>query len=339
MESFDQHWKKTISVLFFLTAATVVMFFVSLNTGLTKIPPLEVIQTLFGAGDEGTRMVLFDFRLPRMVLALLVGAGISLAGAILQGVSQNALADPGILGINAGAGFAVVLFMFFSQGTGFAIRTLSIFSLPFTALLGAFAAALLIYIIAWKNGVTPVRLILVGIGVNSAFGAAMLVFQLMMEPNDFTKALVWLSGTIWGTNWTFVLALLPWLLILTPIAFYKARVLDVLNLGDPIAIGLGSHVERERRILLVLAVALAGACVSVGGGITFLGLVAPHLAKRIVGSKHARMLPVTVLLGAFLLLTADTIGRVILAPAEIPVGLVVSILGAPYFIYLLMKTR
>ncbi|WP_080848529.1 FecCD family ABC transporter permease [Cytobacillus gottheilii] len=339
MDSYGHQWKKTISVLSILTVATIVMFFVSLNTGLTKIPPLEVVKTIFGAGDEGTKMVLFDFRLPRMVLALLVGAGISLAGAILQGVSQNALADPGILGINAGAGFAVVLFMFFSQGTGFAIGALSIFSLPFTALAGAFVAALLIYVIAWKNGVTPVRLILVGIGINSAFGAAMLVFQLMMEPNDFTKALVWLSGTIWGTNWTFVLALLPWLLIFTPIAFYKARVLDVLNLGDPMAIGLGSHVERERRILLIIAVALAGACVSVGGGITFLGLVAPHLAKRIVGAKHARMLPVTVMLGAFLLLTADTIGRVVLAPAELPVGLVVSILGAPYFIYLLMKTR
>lgn len=339
MNRYGQEWKKTISTLVILIAATIVMFFISLNTGLTKIPPAEVLKTLAGQGTAANEIVLFDFRLPRMVMALLVGAGIAVAGGILQGVSQNGLADPGILGINAGAGFTVVLYMYFLQGSTFLAGNLSIFTLPFTALFGALLAAFLIYVIAWKKGVTPIRLILVGIGINAAFGAGMLVFQLMMEPTDFTKALVWLSGTIWGTNWYFVLAILPWILLLIPFVIYKARVLDVLNLGDPMAIGLGAHVERERRILLILAVILAGVCVAVGGGITFLGLVAPHLAKRIVGSKHARMLPVTAVLGAFLLLAADTLGRVIFSPAEIPVGLVVSVLGAPYFIYLLMKTR
>lgn len=152
------------------------------------------------------------------------------------------------------------------------------------------------------------------------------------------KAIIWLSGTIWGTNWTFVLALLPWIFILIPLTIYKSRYLDVLHLSDPIAISVGVDIERERRILLFISVALAGACVSVGGGITFLGLIAPHIARRLIGARHAKILPATALIGGLLLLSADTLGRVIMAPMELPVGLVVSILGAPYFIYLLVKT-
>lgn len=318
---------------------TVIVFFLSINAGYIKIPLSEVMATLIGKGTEENELTIFSFRLPRIILALLVGIGISVSGAILQGVSQNPLADPGILGINSGAGFAVVLYMFFFQGTAFFTEALSIFIMPLTALIGAFIAAMLIYFLSWKNGqVTPIRMLLVGIGINAAFGAGLIIFQMKMEPIDFTKALVWLSGTIWGTNWTYVLALLPWLLLLIPFAIYKARFLDVLRLGDPVAIGVGVQIEKERRTLLLVAVALAGACVSVGGGITFLGLIAPHIARRLVGARHAKILPLTVCIGGLLLLSADTLGRIIMAPMEIPVGLVVSILGAPYFIYLLVKS-
>ncbi|MGZ9584877.1 FecCD family ABC transporter permease [Paenibacillus marinisediminis] len=338
-----QHDKQNIKTwyigitLFILIA---IMFFVSLNAGYIKIPLEDVMKSIFGISEGRSNLVLFEFRLPRMVLALLIGAGIAVSGAILQSISQNPLADPGILGINAGAGFAVVLYMFFFQGTAFITGKLSIFALPFAALVGAFVAAMLIYILAWKNkGVTPTRLILVGIGVNAAFSAGLIVLQMKMNPNDFMDALVWLSGSIWGTNWTFVWSLLPWIIILIPLAIYKSRTLDILRLGDPIAIGLGAHVERDRRLLLLIAVGLAGACVAAGGGITFLGLIAPHLAKQLVGARHARIIPISALLGALLLLSADALGRVIIAPAELPVGLVVSILGAPYFIYLLIKTN
>ena len=296
----------------------VLVFFISINAGYIKIPLGDIIK---------------------IVLAILVGMGIAISGAILQGLSQNPLADPGIIGINSGAGFAVVLYMFFFRGTTFLTGWASIFIMPFTALLGAFLAAFLIYVLSWKNGrVTPVRLLLVGIGINAAFGAGLVIFQMKMEPNDFMKTIVWLAGTIWGTNWTFVWALLPWLLILIPITFYKSRILDVMGLGDQIAIGVGLPIEKERRLLLLISVALAGACVSVGGGITFLGLIAPHIARKLVGPRHIRLLPMTAALGGLLLLSADTIGRVILAPMELPVGIVVSILGAPYFIYLLVKS-
>lgn len=209
--------------------------------------------------------------------------------------------------------------------------------MPFAALLGAFAAALLIYTVAWKDGVTPVRLILSGIGVNAGFGAFIIVFQLMMDPNDFMKATIWLSGSIWGTSWPYVGAVLPWIVLLIPWVLYKSRYLNAMQLGDQAAAGLGIRVERERRVLLFIAVALAGACVSVGGGITFLGLIAPHLARKLVGPRHQSYLPVSALLGALLLLGADMIGKMLMANAEVPVGLVVACLGAPYFIYLLIK--
>ncbi|WP_371874877.1 FecCD family ABC transporter permease [Caldalkalibacillus thermarum] len=339
MEQVRRANKKPLLVIGILSGLIFLSFFISLNTGVSRIAPLDVIKTLAGFGTEKEQLVLFEFRLPRVVIALLIGAGLAVSGAILQGVSQNGLADPGILGINAGAGCAVVLFIFFFQGSAASLSQFSIFVIPFFALLGAFLAALLIYVLAWKKGVAPVRLILVGIGINAAFSAALIIFQLKMTPHDFMQAAIWLAGSIWGTSWSYVWAVLPWIVLLIPFAVYKARYLNVLNLGDQVATGLGVTVEKERGILLFLAVALAGACVAFGGGIAFLGLVAPHLARRLVGPKHEVLIPASALMGALLLLTADTIGRHLLAPSEIPVGLVVSILGAPYFIYLLMKTN
>ncbi|MEK4014950.1 FecCD family ABC transporter permease [Peribacillus sp. FSL M8-0224] len=325
-------------LLLLTSVLTVIVFFISINAGYIKIPLIDVISTLSGNGTAQNELTMLEFRLPRIVLAILVGMGIAISGAILQGISQNPLADPGILGINAGAGFTVVLYMFFFQGTAFFNGWSSVFIMPFTALVGSFLAAFLIYALSWKKGqVTPARLLLVGIGINAAFGAGLVIFQMKMEPNNFMKALIWLSGTIWGTNWTFVWALLPWLVVLIPLAIYKSKVLDVLRLGDPIAIGVGVQIEKERRLLLLISVALAGVCVSVGGGITFLGLIAPHIARRLVGARHAKLLPLTAILGSLLLLSADTLGRVIMAPMELPVGIIVSILGAPYFIYLLVK--
>lgn len=209
--------------------------------------------------------------------------------------------------------------------------------MPFSALLGALIAAGLIYVIAWKDGVSPVRLVLVGIDINSAFAALIVIFQLMMDPRDFTQATIWITGSIWSASWDYVFAVLPWICIFVPIALYKSHKLNLLQLGENTAAGLGVPIEKERGILLFISVALAGACVSVGGGISFLGLIAPHLARRIIGPRHQALLPVAALIGAFLLLTADTIGKNLMATTEIPVGLVVSCLGAPYFIYLLIK--
>lgn len=331
--------RKFFVLITLLFIVTVITFIISLNLGVVRIAPIDVFKTLMGRGTARDQLVLVDFRLPRMILSLLIGAGLAVSGAILQGVTKNELADPGILGINTGAGFMVILFIYFFQGSMNSVSTLGIFLLPLFALVGAVIAAFLIYVLAWKKGIDPVRLILVGIGVNSGFGAAIIIFQLKMNPQDFMQAAVWLSGDIWGTNWKFVAILAPLILLLLPFALYKAHILNIMNLGDQVATGLGIQVEKERRLLLLVAVALAGFSVAAGGGIAFLGLVAPHIAKRLIGPKHQLFLPITAVLGSFLLLLADTIGRNLLAPTQIPVGIVVAIFSAPYFIFLLMKAK
>ncbi|QDI92080.1 iron ABC transporter permease [Salicibibacter halophilus] len=313
------------------------VFFLSLQMGTMTIAPPDVLRTLMGDGTEQHALVLFEFRLPRMVIALLAGAGLAVSGLILQSLSRNELADPGILGINAGAGLAIVLFIYFFQGSYTTLGD-TIFALPLFAFVGAITAAFLIYTLAWKKGVTPIRLVLVGIGLNAGFTAILIVFQLRMNPNDFMQATVWLNGDIWGTSWANTLAVLPWILLLIPLVIAHARTLNILRLGDPPAVSLGVKVERNRRHLLVWAVMLAGVSVSVGGAISFLGLVAPHIARRLVGPRHQAMIPTAALMGALILLFADMIGRNVLSPSEIPVGIVVAVIGAPYFLYLLMKT-
>lgn len=313
--------------------------FLSLNMGVISISPKEVIQTLMQNGTDQQELVLFNFRLPGIILALLIGAGLAVSGAIMQGITQNGLADPGILGINTGAGFAIVLFLFFFQGVIPSSSPLSIFAMPFVALVGALTAAVIIYALAWKKGVTTIRLVLVGIGVNAAFSALLTIMQLKMDPQNYRQVTIWLSGDIWNANWDFVFALLPWMLILIPIAIKKSKSLNVFNLGDDVASGLGIKVEKERGILLFIAVALAGASVAAGGAIAFLGLVVPHIVRKIVGPMHQYVIPISALLGAVLLMVADIIGSNLLAPSSIPVGIVVSIVSTPYFIYLLMKTK
>lgn len=295
------------------------------------------MKTLFGMGTQKQSLILFDFRLPRIVISVLIGAGLAVSGCVLQGISRNSLADPGILGINAGAGLTVMLFISFYPSTTAA----PVFLLPLLALVGAGLTAALIYTLAYKRhqGLMPIRLILTGIAVAAGISAATIVLMLRLSPEKYQTVATWMAGSIWGTNWKFVLALLPWIIVLLPFVFYKARVMNALNLGDQIATGLGAPVEKERLVLLAAAVGLAGSCVAVSGGIGFVGLIAPHLARRLVGSKHQILLPASALAGSLLVITADTIGRWILQPSEVPTGIVVAVIGAPYFLYLLVKTK
>ncbi len=321
----------TFSVLLILS------FIVSMNTGYTKLSPLDTLRTLFGGGSEKENLILFSFRLPRIVVSILVGAGLALSGCIIQGVSRNALADPGLLGINAGAGLTVILFVLFFGSQS----TITIFTLPFLALIGAGITAVLIYTLSYKRqiGIAPIRLILTGVAVQAGISALTTVLVVKLDDTQFDFVATWQAGSIWGSNWKFVLALLPWLLLLIPYVLSKARALDVLNLGDDIAYGLGASVEKERRGLLAAAVALAAACVAVSGSISFVGLLAPHLARRLVGPRHRVLLPACALAGAVLVSVSDTIARVIVQPFEIPTGIMVAIVGAPYFLYLLTKSK
>ncbi|WP_339157257.1 iron ABC transporter permease [Paenibacillus sp. FSL W8-0186] len=329
--------QRGILVMAILGILIVCAFIVSMNTGFIRLSPLDVLKTLFGMGTDKQSLILFDFRLPRIVISVLIGAGLAVSGCILQGISRNPLADPGILGINAGAGLMVMLYVSFFPTTSFR----SIFLLPLLALLGAGLTAALIYALSYKRneGVSPTRLILTGIGVAAGISSAMIVLTLKLDPQKYQFMATWLAGSIWGSNWKFVLALLPWIVVLLPLAFYKARVMNILNLGENSATGLGIPVEKERLLLLAVAVGLAGSSVAVSGGIGFVGLIAPHLARRLVGPKHELLLPASAMTGALLVIVADTIGRWLMQPTEIPTGIVVAVIGAPYFLYLLSKVK
>lgn len=321
----------TFFILIFIT------FFISMNTGFSRLTPMEVINTLLGQGTDKQNLTLFELRLPRIVISILVGAGLALSGCILQGISRNDMADPGILGINAGAGLMVVLFIASFQ-TSTAAPSLY---LPFLALIGGGLTAVLIYLLSYKKheGLLPTRFLLTGISVSVGLIALINVLALRLHPSKYEFIAVWLAGRLVGTTWDQVFALLPWVVLLFLLVFYRSRKLDVMTFGDKMATGLGVSVEKERLLMYGAATALAAACVSVSGGIGFVGLIAPHLARKLIGNNHKYLLPTSALTGGLLLLIADTIGRSLFLPSEIPAGIVVAVIGAPYFLYLLARAR
>ncbi|GGJ71341.1 iron ABC transporter permease [Virgibacillus kapii] len=330
-----------ILTIFIMLCLISLVFYISITNGSFDISVSNVIRTILRINpNEDYDLVIFDFRLPRIVIAGLVGLGLGMAGAVIQGVTRNGLADPGILGINAGAGAAIVAFMFFFQGNMNGTDLLSIMMQPIFGLVGGLLAAAIIFLFAWKNGkLDPQRLILTGIAIGSGFGAFSLYLSLKMKASDFEMATVWISGTIYNANWYYSLSMLPWLIIFIPIIYKKAYSLDLLQLEETSLKSLGMAVEREKSWLLISAVAIVSACVSVSGSIGFVGLMAPHIARRLIGLKHRYILPVSGLLGVLLVMASDFVAKTVFAPAELPVGIVISLIGVPYFLYLLVKTK
>lgn len=332
-----QKEKRAKVILLVLLVLIIACFLISLNIGYIRLSPIEVLLTIFGQGTDQQELILYDFRLPRMIIALLVGMGLAVSGAVLQGIVRNPLADPGIIGINAGAGLAVMLFISFFASTSDA----PVYLMPLVACFGAVGAAVIIYLLSYKRneGISPIRLVLTGVAIAAGINAFMIVLTLNLDPENYQFVATWLAGSIWGSSWKFIIALLPWLLILIPFVYAKASVLNILNLGEETAIGLGTDLEKERRLLLFAAVGLAAASVSVSGGIGFVGLIAPHLTRQLIGSRNELVIPIAAFVGALLLLIADTIGRWILQPSEIPAGVIVAVIGAPYFLYLLARLK
>lgn len=327
--------KRTGMIISITAILLLIAFIISVATGFASMSPLRLVNTLLGQGTPKEELILFTFRLPRILVTILAGVGLAISGAILQSITRNPLADPGILGINAGAGLAVVFFvMIFGSSAG-----TYIYILPLFALCGGMITAIIIYLLSFKKGegIDPGRMLLVGVGLSTAISGAILTLASKIAREDYDFFANWMAGRIWGDDWVFVLALLPWLLLLLPLVYRKSNVLNTMSLNENLSIGLGVRVEKERYILLLIAVALAASAVSVSGGIAFVGLMAPHIARSLVGPRHQLYLPVAAMLGAILLLIADTIGRVLLDPSGIPAGVIVSIIGAPYFMYLMAK--
>ncbi|KXH80653.1 iron ABC transporter permease [Sporosarcina sp. HYO08] len=327
--------KKQRLLFWLLIFLIVITALIGMGMGYASLSYDRLLPTLVGQGTFKEEFVLFSIRLPRIIITILAGMALALSGAILQGITRNDLADPGIIGINAGAGAAVALFFLFApiQAENFA------YMLPVVAFLGAFVTVCLIYAFSYnrQTGLQPIQLILVGIGFAMALSGLMIVLISSAERAKVDFVVKWLAGNIWGADWPFIWAILPWLVVLIPFTLYRANRLNLLSLSEPAAIGLGISLQRERIVLLLTAVALAASAVSVTGGIAFIGLMAPHLAKALVGPRNQLYLPLAILIGGWLLLLADTVGRNIVEPDGIPAGIMAALIGAPYFMYLLMK--
>lgn len=322
-------------VLAILAALLILGIWVDINAGYRHISPEEIWNILWGKGEKGVRFTLLQLRLPRVLASLLAGAGLSVSGCVIQGVSRNEMAEPGILGINAGAGLFVAAFIVFFPGTGLSLPLI----LPLLAFAGSLAAALCGYRLALtRRGLSPGRLLLTGIAMSTVLSSVTTMLMLRMSDSEYAFVQNWLAGSLWGADWPNIRILSTGLLILLVFGFYKSRTLNVLALGHQTATGLGVGVSRQSVFLLGAAVAMSSLCCAVGGGFSFVGLVCPHLARRLTGSNYRLLLPAAALTGAVLMTFSDIISRTLLSPDEIPVGIVAAVIGAPYFLYLCIKT-
>ncbi|MEC1261660.1 iron ABC transporter permease [Bacillus swezeyi] len=324
-----QHVGKTAAVLLVLPAFLLLLVLVNLAIGDEKIPLLDVIKSLTGQGDPGVRFMVMEFRMPRIILAVLAGAALAIAGVIAQSLMRNPLAAPDTLGITGGAGLgAVIVTVLFSQQSPL-LLTGAAFS-------GSILAAVLVYSLAYRNGISAVRLALVGIAVNAFCHSGIQLLISRASPN-VNSALIWLNGSLWGRSWDDVLSLFIWCCLLIPPVWLAAKSLDIIKSGDSIAVSLGISLEKTRFLLLAAAVTLTAAAVTAVGTIGFIGLMAPHIARKLAGFDSRLLIPVSGLIGGIILLLADAIGRGLMPPLEIPAGLIAAVIGGPYFIYLLRR--
>lgn len=312
-----------------LMAILLVFASLSLLIGASSLSSSQVISTLFSGGEFD--FIVNQYRFPRMVLAIGVGAGLGLSGALVQGVIRNPLASPDLMGISAGAGLAATTLLVFFPAS-------PVYLLPLAAVFGGMLAAALIMVFAYISSPTPARLALIGIAV-SAFLSSCIDFLLIVNPIEINTAMVWLTGSLWGRNWEQVPIIWSALALLLPSAFWLAWRLDVMGLGEENATSLGINPSRVQVLALVAAVALASISVSVAGTVSFVGLLGPHLARMLFGNNHKLLLPGAAIVGALLVLVADILARGLQPPVELPAGVLTSLIGAPYFIFLLQRHR
>lgn len=322
----------TFLMLLVIGLVTLSVLLGSLMLGDTLLSPRAVLQGLWHPATSEHGFVVETLRLPRILMAAMVGAALALSGLVLQSMIRNPLASPDIIGITSGASAAAVLFLSVFVGLGMAW-------LPVFAIAGALLAALAIYIFAWRGGVTPMRLILVGIGVSAAMGAVTTLLIAVSSTSTSITAYIWLTGSVYGADWQDVKALAPWWLVTLPLSLFLARRINAQELGDQLATGLGVSVQPLRLTLLGLSVLLAAPAVAYAGAVGFIGLIAPHIARRLVTRSFALLLPATAMVGACLVMLADLMGRTLFQPLDIPAGVFVSAIGAPFFIYLLYRQR
>lgn len=325
-----------IAVLILLAFGSMV---ISTGLGEVHISPVEVVKALFGQSSDLNELVIKQFRLPRILTGFLVGVALAISGAILQGLIRNPLASPDIIGITGGASVAAVAFLVLYSDTSNNSLIVSIKWLPVAAFVGAAVIALVVYFLSWKNGVSPVRLVLIGIGLSAVLQALTSIMIIMGPLYLASQATIWLTGSVYASNWEKVMMFLPWVVICLLLVALAIRHLNIQEFGDDLATNAGSKVQKNRLLLLLLSTALAGGAVAVAGGIGFVGLMAPHMARKLVGSSFGVLIPTAALLGGMLVVIADLVARTAFSPYDLPAGIFTAAIGAPYFIYLLYKNR
>ncbi len=320
--------KKIVS--FIITAVGLLgLFLLAVNTGTLKVSPIELFNGLFVEYDPNVATI-YDLRFPRIFIAMFGGAATAVSGVLLQAVMKNPLADPGIIGVSSGASLAAVLITAFLPS--------AFFFTPFIAFLGGMVAFLLVYSLSWKGGLSPLRIILVGVAVNAMFTGLMSAFN-SGTGSSYSGAASIVNANITQKTWDDFGTLVVYVVVGIIASFFVCGRCNLLALEDKTARSLGVNVTRSRIVISVIAVLLASISTAVIGPISFLGLIVPHIARLLVGSDHKVLVPYSVQLGAFTLLLADTIGRTIAAPYEISAAVIMSVVGGPFFIILLRRSK
>lgn len=317
-----------LMVMFAFAVSVIAGAAISLMKGAVDIAPAEVIKAICGPHSSIHSQIIRNIRLPRTLVGALVGLNLSLSGAILQAVMKNPLADPHIIGISSGAGLAGIIVLVLFPAMEYLLTPV--------AFIGAMGAAALIYILAWRGGVRPIRMILAGVAVSAFLGSgisALLVFY----GDRVHGALMWMIGGLTARSWPHLSVILPYSILGGLLAVLGAKKLNILQLGDETARGLGLNVELTRLVMTAVAALLAASAVSIVGLLGFVGLIVPHLARLLIGSDYRFLLPASALLGMAVVMLSDTLARTLFAPVELPVGIIMAFMGAPFFLYLLRR--
>jgi iron complex transport system permease protein len=317
-------------ILFALIIILLILIILNLSLGQISIPLTE-----FFTNQPIYAYVLVNIRIPRLLVVFFSGVALALSGSILQSISRNDLADPGIIGINAGAGLGVTVFFLIFV---FEARTFA-YLLPVVAFLGGLLSAVVIFLLSYhkNHGIHPYKMILMGVGFSMAASGLMVLLISSAERDQVAFITNWLAGNVWGGDWPYVYFTLPIMLVLMVYLVFQTQTLNIIQLGDQQAKSLGVALKKKVFQYLLVATMLASISVALVGNISFIGLLAPHIAKQLVGQRNQRFLPLAALIGGNLLLMADLLARNIIQPNGLPTGILVAVIGAPYFIYLIIK--
>ncbi|WP_439139270.1 FecCD family ABC transporter permease [Planktotalea sp.] len=326
-----------------LAILLVIVCLVSLEIGASDVAFSTVMSKLL-QGEELSRMeqvILWDIRLPRLAMGILVGSALAVSGAMMQGLFRNPLADPGIVGVGAGAGLGAIVAIIFGGLLPHAfVGNFSTHIVPVAAFFGGWGSTLLLYRVATRGGHTSVAtMLLAGIALGALAGAISGVMVYIADDRQLRDLTFWGLGSLAGASWSKLIAATPLIALSFAASFYLGRGLNGLALGEATAAHIGIDVQRMKRIAILSVASATGAAVAVSGGIGFIGIVVPHLLRIATGPDHRTLLPNAALLGASLLILADVISRSIIAPAELPIGIITAVLGAPVFLWILLRQK